>query len=105
MSDEKQMVTDHVEVLLADNGNMEYELFMDTLNDMRSRNSHKSYSKFFVSLNKDDSGYALLLDGEREETSEEFAVRKAGEERSRKNVEAAELKEYLRLKKKYGKSQ
>jgi hypothetical protein len=55
-------------------------------------------------LEKDNKlGWALFFEGEREESKTETATREANEAATRKRVEDAELKEYLRLHKKYGK--
>ena len=45
----------------------------------------------------------LFLVGKRSENEEETKLREAKESISRKNIENAELKEYMRLHKKYGK--
>lgn len=104
MSDKKHTTVDKINVLLSDDSPMEYQDLIDKLQDLFGKNSHKVYDKFTVSIEKDDKiGMALIFNGEREETKQETAMREAKEKAAQKKVEQAELKEYMRLHKKYGK--
>lgn len=74
------------------------------LEEKRAENIRKVYVSFNVKIIKDDRhGMGLLFSGVREETPQETKDREAKEQASRKAVEEAELKEFLRLKKIYGK--
>lgn len=103
MSD-KPTTKDQIAPLLAEGDTVEYQELIDKLNELFGKNAHKVYDKFNVSMVKDPKlGIALVFEGEREETKLETTQREAEEDSKRKRVEAAELKEYLRLHKKYGK--
>lgn len=106
MADGNPMTTDRIDVLMAEGDSLLYDDLVDKINDLYGHNAHKIYESFKVTLVKDAKlGWALVFDGEREETKQETAEREATEAAIRKRVEAAELKEYLRLKKKYGKKE
>ena len=109
MADEKKhTVDDKIEVLLAgienQSNSVEYKEFIEKVDEIYKRNVHKAYDKFNLTLMKDkDLGWGLVLTGTREEMKEETAQREGTEAAKKKQVEAAELREYLRLNKKYGK--
>jgi len=104
MSDEKKTRWDKIDVLMAEGDSLPREDLVDKINDLFNQNAHKVYDSFHVTLVKDAKiGWALLFEGEREESKEETAAREANDKATRKRVEDAELKEYLRLNKKYGK--
>lgn len=106
MSDDKPMTTDQIAPLLAEGDTVEYKELIEKLEELFNKNSHKVYDAFNVSMVKDKKlGIALVFEGEREETKNETAQREAEEAATKKRVEDAELKEYLRLKKKYGKKE
>ena len=105
---DKKTVDEKIAVLMAGNDDkanaIEYRAFMDKVEDLYKQNSFKAYDKFNVSLVRDkDLGWGLLFTGTRNETNEEQATREAVEGAKKKQLEDAELKEYLRLHKKYGK--
>ncbi|MFA5024183.1 MAG: hypothetical protein WC523_04465 [Patescibacteria group bacterium] len=109
MTDEiKRTVDDKIEVILAGNDDkaytIEYKTFVDKMEELYKLNSFKAYDKFNISLLKDEKlGWGLIFTGTREESVQEKAQREGIEGAKRKQLEAAELKEYLRLHKKYGK--
>jgi len=102
--DKKPTVDEHIDVILIEGESLEREEFLDKVNDMYNKNMHKAFDKYAVKLIRTkEFGWTLFFDGTRDETKDETAIREADEKVRRKTVEAAELKEYLRLKKKYGK--
>jgi len=102
--DKKHTVDEHIDVILTEGETLEREEFMDKVTDMYNKNMHKAYDKYTITLVRTkEFGWTLFFDGTRDETKDETAIREAEEKARRKQVEAAELKEYLRLKKKYGK--
>lgn len=109
MSDEKKYtVDDKIAVVMAGNDDkaniIEYKEFVQKIEDMYRQNVIKPYEKFKIGLVKDTQlGWGLLFLGERNETKEETAQREASEVAKKKQIETAELREYLRLHKKYGK--
>jgi hypothetical protein len=66
---------------------------------------HKDYEKYYITIIKEKESTILAFEGARKETEEEKATREAMETLKRKKIEEAELKEYLRLHKKYGKKE
>ena len=104
MSDDIKKVSEIVEVLMSEKGSVEYQQFIDNLAAIYNQNSHKAFDKFYIKLEKNkEIGYMLYLCGERNEIAEEKKERELKEEVHRKGIEEAELKEYLRLKRKFGK--
>jgi hypothetical protein len=104
----KPTTKDQIDVLLVSHAgesvSMEYQELIDKLQELYGLNAHKVYSKFHATLFKDQKvGWALVFEGEREESKEETAARESKEAAERKRVEDAELKMYLKLRKKYGK--
>ena len=113
MADEKKhTVKEQIDVLMYSHDAAERPItttidlkqFTDKLEDLRAKNAYKAFVSFAIELVKDkELGWGVLFVGEREETKEETAKREAMESAKRKTVEEAELKEFLRLKRKYGK--
>lgn len=104
MSDDKPMTTDRIAPLLAEGDTVGYKELIEKLEDLFNKNTHKMYDTFHVSMVKDQKlGIALVFEGKREETKEETYRRETNEFATKKRIEDAELKEYLRLHKKYGK--
>jgi hypothetical protein len=102
--DNKVMVKEVIDIMMIEGEYMDRESFNDKLTDLFNKNMHKAYEKFGVSLHRTKQfGWSLVFMGEREENSSEKKAREAKEIAHKKQVEAAELKEYLRLHKKYGK--
>lgn len=111
MADEKKHTVDEkIEVLMAsergETVTLEYKDFVEKTEELYKRNVHRPFVKFNIELVKDkDLGWGLLFSGTREETKEETEKREAVEAAKRKQIDDAELKEYLRLKKKFGKKE
>jgi hypothetical protein len=64
---------------------------------------HQNYDHFSVVLVLEEGKPVLNFMGYRKETPDETKKRAEQEEKTQQRVEAAELREYLRLKGKYGK--
>jgi hypothetical protein len=106
MADEKKMISEKVEVLLSEGESMDYQTFLDKIQDVHTRNQYRSFEKFSIKLEKTkELGWLVCFDGDRPETPEEKAKRESEDGIRRRQVEEAELKEFLRLKKKYGKTE
>jgi hypothetical protein len=106
----KYTVDDQIEVLMTGIENqanvVEYKEFAEKVEEIYKHNVHKAYEKFNISLVKDKAlGWGLIFSGTREETKDETAARETLEASRKKQIEDAELKEYLRLKKKFGKKE
>ena len=108
MTNDKHMVRDEIEVLMASQSGEPFSVshieMVDKINELYGLNSHKVYDKFYVTLlNDKQAGWLVTFQGEREENKEETKTREAHEAVERKRVEDQELKLYLKLHKKYGK--
>jgi hypothetical protein len=108
MADEKKhTVQEKIEVLMASAGEavyVDHKEFIAKVEELYAKNAYRSFVSFSIELIKDEkAGWGLLFVGDREETKEETAKREAMEAAKRKSVEDAELKQYIQLKKKYGK--
>lgn len=100
------MTSDQISPLLSEGDTLDHKELIEKVEDLFNKNCHKAYEKFSVTLVKDQKlGWALVFAGDREETKQETAIREAAESAKRKRIQDAELKEYLRLKKIYGKSE
>ena len=85
MSDTKPKTTDQIAPLLAEGDTVEYKELIEKLEELYGQNAHKVYDQFNVSLAKDAKlGFALIFEGEREETKEETSVREALEAATKK---------------------
>lgn len=112
MSDEtKHTVDEKIAVLLAGSSDgkpvvVEYKEFVAKVEELYKLNSIKAYDRFNVAFVKDtQAGWGVLFTGTRDETKDETAQREAVEAAKKKQLQSAELKEYLRLHKLYGKKQ
>jgi hypothetical protein len=107
MSEDNKMVSEKIDVLFLEGDKpMEYQKFIDKLDELYKRNVHLSYETFEINMTRVkelNNGMAMLFNGNRPETKDEKKAREAGESAKRKIIEEAELKEYMRLHKKYGK--
>ena len=102
--EKKNTIDDHIDVLLTEGQSMGHQELVDKIDDLYKQNMHKAYDKYAVNLIRTkDFGWTLFFDGTRNETKEETEKREKEGGIRRKQIEEAELKEYLRLKKKYGK--
>lgn len=98
-------VSEDLMPLLKLGDSKEVKLFLEELDAMYKQRCHLAYNSFNVSLATKDDKVVLKFVGIRKESSDETKKRVAIEEDKQKRVEDAELKEYLRLKKKYGKGE
>ena len=112
MSDEiKHTIDEKIAVLLAGSSDgkpvvIEYREFIGKVEELHKQHSIKAYDRFNVAFVKDtQAGWGVLFTGTRDETKDETEHREAVEAAKRKQLEAAELKQYLALKKKYGKAE
>ena len=109
MSDEtKHTVDEKIAILMASKAGepvvVEYKEFVGRVEELYKQNSVKAYDQFNVAFIKDrDAGWGVVFTGTRNETTEETAQREVLEAAKKKQLQAAELKEYLRLHKLYGK--
>ena len=104
--EKKHTVNEHIDVILSEGESMSREDFADKIEDLYKQNMHKAYDSYSIELVRHKQvGWTLFFNGTREETKQETTKREAEEAAKRKQIEAAELKEYLRLKKKYGKKE
>ena len=112
MPDTKHTIHEKIDVLMFSHDahglpvttSIDYRQFIERIEELHAQNSHRPFVSFCVELVKDDKlGWGVLFSGEREELKEETAKREAIEAAKQKALEEAELKDYLRLKRKYGK--
>jgi len=104
MSDGKPRTRDQIDVLMKEGDSVDHKELIEKIEDLFGQNAHKIYDSFSATMVKDTQlGWALLFEGDREETKGETDAREAVETGERKRVEDAELKLYLKLHKKYGK--
>lgn len=101
---EVQKVSEDIEVLAAEGEEKStIDDFIEKLQELKAKHSASVYSDLNVYAVQKKGAGVLLLSGERDETDVERQEREQRETMERQRVEQAELKEYLRLKKKYGK--
>ena len=98
-------VSEEIVALMKPGEQKEVKLFIEELDSAYKTRSHLAYDKFSVSLATKDGKTGLVFIGVRRENKDETAKRVAIEEDKQKRVEDAELREYLRLRKKYGKGE
>jgi len=107
MSDEEtqevKQISDIIEPILGEGQVKTLAEFTELLDELRIKYQTSVYKTFTVTATHQKGAGVLLLNGSRDETAEELADRTEREEIERRTIDAAELKEYLRLKKKYGK--
>ena len=112
MTDTKHTIHEKIDVLMYSHDSygkpttisIDHKQFIERLNDLYAKNLHRPFVSFCIELVKDNElGQGLLFSGEREEDKEETAKREAAEAAKHKALEDSELREYLRLKKIYGK--
>ena len=104
MSDEVKKIRDTIEPIMAEGGETKtLDEFIDELVELKSKHASSVYGDLEVAAVQKAGAGIVLLYGVRDESAEELKVRENREAGERTNIEQAELKEYLRLKKKYGK--
>lgn len=104
VENEVRQVSDELEALSAVNTEPEeLDAFLERIGEFKARHSTSAYNKFQVKSVNKKGETVFLIEGLRDETEQECGEREAREAQEKQRVEQAELKEYLRLKKKYGK--
>lgn len=105
MSDDVEVkkISEIIEPIIGEGTVESLDDFIESLEELKRKHTTSVYSEFEVTAAHKGGAGVLLLHGKRDETDEERKVREAREGAERRNIEQAELKEYLRLKKKYGK--
>ena len=105
--DKKVMVDEKIDILFTKKETMTSQELIDKLTELYKQHATMAYEKFNVGIEdvKELNSVALVFTGSRPETKDETKVRESKEAVKRKQIEEAELKEFLRLKKKYGKSE
>lgn len=98
-----QDVCEVVEEIMKLGTKVEANEFLDKLREVVSKNIHKAYDKFEFGVDKFLDNNSLIFFGTRKESQKEVEARVEKEEAKQKNIEEHELKEYLRLKKKFDK--
>lgn len=103
MSEIKQIDED-IEIIVAEGQDrLSLSDFTDKIESIRLKHTTSTYNSLSVyALHKKGAG-ALVLAGSRDETDAEEKERGKKEAIERSRVERAEMKEFLRLKKKFGK--
>lgn len=77
--------------------------FVQKINEVKSRNIHR-FERLDVQMVSNKSGAAVLVvQGVRKESDEEMKARVEKEAIKKKNIDEAEFKEFLRLRKKFDK--
>lgn len=101
---EVKKISEDIEVIAAEGEeSVTLEEFIEKLQELKDKHVTSPYSELNVYAVQKKGAGVLLLSGERDETDVERQEREQRETLERQRVEQAELKEYLRLKKKYGK--
>jgi len=96
-------VSEDLEVLLKAGDKIDFEQFINNIEEFHNKYCHKNYDHFSVGLITKDGKSGVVFIGLRKENQEETKKRVAIEEAKAKHAEEVELKQYLMLKKKYGK--
>lgn len=97
-------ISEDIGVILNPGQSKDVKELITELNETYDKYCHQNFDKFSVSLVTKDNKTGLVFVGFRKEDDSELKKRLATEDDKLKRAEAAELKEYLRLKKKYEKS-
>lgn len=100
---EKKNIVEKIDTVIVDDQTLGLSDFDDKVSSITSQLGHK-YDSFELSLVKEKSHVAVVVSGSRQETDQEYTDRSKEEKLLEKRTNDAELKEYLRLKKKYGKN-
>lgn len=104
ISKEPQDVNEELEVVIATGDQaLALEDFVSKVEEIKKQNAHRAYEKLSVSMITKNSAAVLMVSGVRKENQKELDERVMKEQVKKKNLEEAELKEYIRLKKKFDK--
>jgi len=101
---EVKKVSEDIEVVAAEGQDaVTLDSFIEKLQELKAKHVTSPFSELKVYAVQKKGAGVLLLSGSRDETDTERQEREQRETMERQRIEQAELKEYLRLKKKYGK--
>lgn len=105
MSDLPQEVKEDVDGVLATTDKaLSFDDFIHKITEAKNRNTHR-FDRLDVQLVAKGGAAVLMLLGIRKETTEETKARLEKETIKKANLEEAEWKEFMRLKKKFDKRQ
>ena len=102
---EPQEVSEIIDAVLTNKDTPTVEDFLDKVGELKRKHQHRAYDVFKIGFVKSGQDVNLVLHGTRKENPEELKVRVEKETAVKESVDNAELKEYLRLKKKFDKAQ
>jgi hypothetical protein len=98
-----QDVSEKIEEIVRLGTQVESKVFLEKLEELRFKNAHKAFDRLEFGIETALGTTSLYLYGVRKEGQKEIEERVAKEEAKNKNLEEHELREYLRLKKKFDK--
>ena len=98
----KKKITDQLEAILEDKEVMALDEFIEKAKGIANKVSHR-YDEFSIAIERGKINTACIISGVRDETDNEGKERGEKEEAELKRSQEAELKEWLRLNKIYGK--
>lgn len=105
MSDMPQEVKEDVDgVLSTTDKALSFDDFINKVTETKNRNAHR-FDRLDIQLIAKGGAAVLVVQGVRKETTEEMKARTEKEGVKQKNIEEAEWKEFMRLKKKFDKRQ
>ena len=101
---EPQEVSEDLEVIVATGDKaIDIDDFTSKVDEIKRKNAHKAYDKLSINMLTKSGAAVLMLSGVRKENQQELDERVQRDQVKKKNFEEAELKEYIRLKKKFDK--
>jgi len=98
-----QDVSEKIEEIVRLGTQVESKVFLEKLEELRFKNAHKAFDRLEFGIETALGVTSLFLYGVRKENQTEITERVSKEEAKSKNLEEHELREYLRLKKKFDK--
>ncbi len=98
-------VSENITTIIKADGSKDIKDLIKELDELYNKHVHQNYERFTVALVPQKLKIELVLVGWRKEKPEETKRRIMVEEERDKRNNDAELKEYLRLKKKFGKEE
>ena len=101
---EPKEVEEQLVVVLTNKNMVSAEELVNRISETKQKYQHLVYDNFKVGLVKNGTDFQLAFYGVRKENAEELKARVDKEELVKKNVDEAELKEFLRLRKKFDKA-
>ena len=97
-------VNEELEVIIATGDKaISIDDFVNKVDQVKRTNAHKAYETFNISMITKNGAAVLMFSGTRKETQDELNDRTTREQIKKKNLEEQELKDYIRLKKKFEK--